>query len=291
MNLKYLIKFTLFAKNYCSRSRKDGDKRTSFAIIKDMLGVYRRYNVDATQYLFYKLGVLPEQERTDVLRKIANKESFMKAYDENWSFLVKYSGFEWQRSRKKRKQRKDAYIKHYNMGKHCKVQYGVKFIAEHFHIGHLKIEDYVLFARDVDIDITGDLTICEGARIAENVKILTHTHTYFNGEDTHSLDLTPLIIHDHVSFGARVMVLPGVEEIGRGAVLSSGAIIRKRVPPYAVVSGNPSRVVGFRFTPNQILEYEKSMYSPENRLPEELLVQNYKKYYLDNLKEIKSFLM
>ena len=117
MNLKYLIKFTLLARNYSSRSKKDGDKRSTIAIIKDMLGVYRRYNVDANKYLSYKLGVLPKQERDALLHNFSTKESFMKAYDENWSFLVKYSGFEWQRSRKKRKQRKDAYI-------HKALQYG-----------------------------------------------------------------------------------------------------------------------------------------------------------------------
>ena len=73
--------------------------------------------------------------------------------------------------------------------------------------------------------------------------------------------------------------------------MSSGAVIRKKVPPYAIVSGNPSKVVGFRFTPDQILEYEKELYSPDNRLSEEVLLQNYKKFYLDRLNEIRSFLM
>jgi acetyltransferase-like isoleucine patch superfamily enzyme len=250
MNLKYLIKFTLLARNYSSRSKKDGDKRSTIAIIKDMLGVYRRYNVDANKYLSYKLGVLPKQERDALLHNFSTKESFMKAYDENWSFLVKYSGFEWQRSRKKRKQRKDAYIKHYNMGKHCKIQYGVMFIAEHFHIGNLKVGDHVLFARDVDIDITGDLIINDGVAISEGAKILTHAHDTFNAKDDAELIpmsnrayVTPLEIGRNARIGARAIILPGVNSIGENSVIAAGAVVTKSVPERVVVSGNPAQVV------------------------------------------------
>jgi serine acetyltransferase len=42
--------------------------------------------------------------------------------------------------------------------------------------------------------------------------------------------------------------MPGVSRVGDGAVIAAGAVVNKEVPPYAVVVGNPARVVRFRFS-------------------------------------------
>jgi maltose O-acetyltransferase len=54
-----------------------------------------------------------------------------------------------------------------------------------------------------------------------------------------------LVIEDDVWIGARVIVLPGVR-IGRGAVIGAGSVVTKDVPEYAVVGGNPARVIRYR---------------------------------------------
>lgn len=55
----------------------------------------------------------------------------------------------------------------------------------------------------------------------------------------------PVIIEDDVWLGTRVVVLPGVQ-IGRGAIVGAGAVVTRDVPPYAIVGGNPARVIGSR---------------------------------------------
>ena len=51
--------------------------------------------------------------------------------------------------------------------------------------------------------------------------------------------------------------------IGRGAVIGTGSIVNKDIPPYAIAVGIPAKVVKFKWTIEQILEHEKSLY-PEN---------------------------
>lgn len=41
-------------------------------------------------------------------------------------------------------------------------------------------------------------------------------------------------------------------KIGDGAVVGSCSVVTKDVPPYAIVAGNPAKVVKYRFTEEQI---------------------------------------
>lgn len=53
--------------------------------------------------------------------------------------------------------------------------------------------------------------------------------------------------HD-VWFGEGATVLPGAS-IGSGAIVGAGAVVAGDVPDYAVVAGNPARIVRMRFGP------------------------------------------
>jgi maltose O-acetyltransferase len=54
-----------------------------------------------------------------------------------------------------------------------------------------------------------------------------------------------VVIGDRVWIGLRAMILPGVT-IGEGAVVGAGSVVTKDVAPYAIVAGNPARVIGQR---------------------------------------------
>lgn len=60
-----------------------------------------------------------------------------------------------------------------------------------------------------------------------------------------------VVIGNDVWIGHEVLILSGTE-IGDGAVIGAGSVVRSRIPPYAIAAGNPARVAGFRFSPEQI---------------------------------------
>lgn len=54
----------------------------------------------------------------------------------------------------------------------------------------------------------------------------------------------PITLEDNVWVGFDTVVLPGVT-LGRGSIIGSKTIIAEDVPPYAVVVGNPARILRF----------------------------------------------
>ena len=136
---------------------------------------------------------------------------------------------------------------------------------------------------------------------AEQLMVITGNHMFIPGvkgidvsdqmkdelDIEHEFD-KDVIVDEDVWSGARVTILAGVH-VGRGCSIGSGTVLRKSTPPYSIVIGNPAKVVGFRFTPEEILEHEKILYPEEERLPLSLLEKNYEKYFLTKIKEIKQF--
>lgn len=63
-------------------------------------------------------------------------------------------------------------------------------------------------------------------------------------------------IGNDVWIGSNVTIMPGVT-IGDGAIVQAGSVVTKNVQPYAIVSGVPAKVDGFRFDENIISELLK----------------------------------
>lgn len=61
----------------------------------------------------------------------------------------------------------------------------------------------------------------------------------------------PLVIGNDVWIGYRATVLGSIT-IGDGAIIGAGAVVASDVPPYAIVAGNPARILRYRFAPETI---------------------------------------
>lgn len=167
---------------------------------------------------------------------------------------------------------------------------------------NLYFEDYATLKRDsVIMNGRAKLIIKKWSGAAEEFMVVAGNHMSIVGMnvkqvtnevkelyDNHSEYDKDIVVEEDVWIGARVTILSGVT-VGRGSELGTACVVRKSVPPYAIVIGNPAKVVGFRFTPQEIVEHEKILYPENERLPLELLEKNYKKYFLDHIKEIKAF--
>lgn len=60
-----------------------------------------------------------------------------------------------------------------------------------------------------------------------------------------------VIIGNDVWIGSRSTILAGVN-IGNGAIIGSGSVVTKDVPPYAIVGGVPAKVIRYRHDPETI---------------------------------------
>lgn len=69
-----------------------------------------------------------------------------------------------------------------------------------------------------------------------------------------------IIVDDDVWIGYNVTILSGVH-IGQGAVIGAGSIVTKDVPPYAIVCGNPAKIIKYRFDSDLIKALLKIDYS------------------------------
>ena len=85
----------------------------------------------------------------------------------------------------------------------------------------------------------GGITIEDDVQIAGNVSLLTNNHDPY---DRMILPCKPILIKKGAWIGANVVVLRGIS-IGKHAIVGAGSVVTKDVPDYAVVAGNPAKVI------------------------------------------------
>lgn len=69
--------------------------------------------------------------------------------------------------------------------------------------------------------------------------------------DTPRQPLPDTVIGHDVWIGHGALILPGTR-IGHGAIIGAGAVVGGSVPDYAVVAGNPARILRMRYSPDDI---------------------------------------
>lgn len=163
--------------------------------------------------------------------------------------------------------------------------------------------DKIFLGNHCNID-WNNVLYCNGGRFimkdfsgaAVGLTVVTGNHDkkpgidYTGKENNDNLVGRDVIVEERVWIAANVTLLAGAH-IGRGAIVGAGSVIRNvKIPPYAIVAGNPAKVVGFRYTPEEIIEHEKVFFPEDQRLSIDLLRKNEEKYVTKRAKELMNFM-
>lgn len=139
----------------------------------------------------------------------------------------------------------DSMINFKKIGRNVQINEGTYAFSENIELGN-----DVYIGPDAYIYAQGGIEIKNGTIIGPRITIMTSNHHY-DGDDLKAIPydggnlLEKVTIGENVWIGANVSIVPGVT-IGEGAVIAMGAVVTKDVPKYAVVGGNPAKVIKYR---------------------------------------------
>lgn len=117
-------------------------------------------------------------------------------------------------------------------------------------IGKLIVGNYTYIGEYNNIRAAGgDILIGDNCLISQHVTIVCTNHMCAKklliNQQQWTSDRNYVLIEDDVWVGANSVILPGVT-IHKGAVVAAGSIVTKDVPEYAIVGGNPAKILKYR---------------------------------------------
>jgi len=121
------------------------------------------------------------------------------------------------------------------VGKNCSIGQNVN-IANNVVIGNnVKIQNNVSVYEGVELE---DFVFCGPSMVFTNIKV-PRSEFPQRGREYY----TKTVVKKSASIGANATILCGIT-IGEYAMIGSGAVVTKDVPPYALVVGSPGRIIG-----------------------------------------------
>ena len=153
---------------------------------------------------------------------------------------------------------------------HSRLNIGQRFIREFF--GHLfleqcgkyvNIQKHTTFSHSCRLGdysgigegsvLYGPVFIGKYVMMGPNCTIYTQNHEFSDVNKPMCQQgaqmVEPVVIDDDVWIGGSVTILPGVH-VGHGAILAACAVITKDVPDFAIVGGNPAKILKYRNNEN-----------------------------------------
>ncbi len=151
------------------------------------------------------------------------------------------------------------------------------------------IDDYCIIQPGATFIIGNNetLQIKKYCILSYNVTIVTGEHTptvgiprFLLGPSHINDKVGNVLIEEDSCTGTGATILSGCV-IGRGAMVAAGAIVKNKIPPYAICGGVPAKIIGVKFSIDQIIEHEKVLYPEEERFSRDYLEGIFESYYKD----------
>jgi acetyltransferase-like isoleucine patch superfamily enzyme len=122
---------------------------------------------------------------------------------------------------------------------------GAKIGAECNLCDHVFVENDVVVGDRVTIK--SGVQLWDGVRIEDDVFVgpnVSFTNDPFPRSKQYPEEFEKTCVREGASIGANATILPGVT-IGKNAMVGAGSVVTADIPPNAVVSGNPARIVSY----------------------------------------------
>jgi UDP-2-acetamido-3-amino-2,3-dideoxy-glucuronate N-acetyltransferase len=132
---------------------------------------------------------------------------------------------------------------------------------------HVYIENDVVLGDRVTVKC--GVAIWDGVRIEDDVFVgpaVTFANDAFPRSKAHRTELLETVVRRGASLGSGCTVLPGIT-IGVQAMVGAGSVVTHDVPPFAVVVGNPARIVGYVDTVDVGSERMTRVELPDREVP------------------------
>ncbi len=121
------------------------------------------------------------------------------------------------------------------IGTNCSIGQNVN-IGNNVIIGNsVKIQNNVSVYEGVELE---DYVFCGPSMVFTNIRL---PRSEFPQRGSEYYDTT--LVKKSASIGANATIMCGIT-IGEYAMIGCGAVVTKDVPPYALIVGNPSRIIG-----------------------------------------------
>ena len=184
------------------------------------------------------------------------------------------------------------------MSSASKCSFGIyNTIHDNVHLNEVDLGDFTYITENTNIS---KVTIGKFCSIGSDCKIglgkhpskiFVSTHPIFFStlnqvqisfsDKNYFKEFDEITIGNDVWIGTDVLIVDGVN-IGDGVIVAAGSVVTKDIPPYAIASGVPAKIIRFRF---EILEIEKLLKLKWWDMDIKYLKNNFTKFH-----DIKDFL-
>lgn len=122
------------------------------------------------------------------------------------------------------------------IGEHCAIRNSCKI----WQPWNLEIGDWVALSEDCDIYSVDKIRIGNQTTISRGAFLCCASHDVTS--PIMELTYAPITIGSNAWIAARAIILPG-RNVGDGAVVAAGAVVKEDVEPWTIVGGNPARFI------------------------------------------------